>query len=346
MSEEKIVLEEVAVPAEEVKPVTLELITAELKTELLKEEWEKKLQAVESMVVTPGNLKECKEKLDTLRDAIEKGKEIYKNRKAPLLTVAKLWDKGKKDTLDSLDVIWEAKLKEVVTVANQMVADRRRQLQEEERIRDINAAIQRFILDQSQLIAAAKDPDWIVTIEKTLGAEKRRASVYQEFLPVLAERIDALRPLIKAQKERIRQFKELEAELEQIKAQEVSNTLEVDGKMKALEAEIAQARGELMDNAIKQSVPLDVIVPEAYTMDDILEPRRRDWKWKLQGDTEEEQAKSLARLYKKMPNLVDVIPNTKKIKSYMKLLQKDGLFNGRTEFPTDWGITYFQDTQY
>lgn len=346
MSEEKINLEEVSVAAEEVEPKTLEVITAELKTALLKEDWEKKLQAVESMVVTPGNIKECKEALDSFRDVIETGKAIYKNNKQPYLTVGKLYDRGKKDTLDSLDVIWEAKLAEIVTVANKMVADRRKQLNEEERIEEINAAIQRFILDQSQLIAAANDPDWIVTIEKTLGAEKRRVSVYQEFLPDLNERIDALRPIIAAQKAYLRQFRALETQREAIKAQDVSNTLEVDAKMKALEAEIAQARGELMENAIKQAAPLDIVVPEAYTIDDILAPRRRDWTWKLQGETEEEQAKSLARLCKKMPNLVDVIPNTKKIKAYMKLLQKDGLFQKRIDFPTDWGITFFEETSY
>lgn len=219
-------------------------------------------------------------------------------------------------------------------VALKLQKEAAQQLAEQTRINNAKQAIIDFTNKVATLISAAKTDMDIVAIEKMIGSEGRKSTVYYEFLPDLIQKCEALKPEIKAQKETIRELYRIEEEKkaasESGNVQALTDLMEKEEKV----TELLQERAiRIHEEAFNQALTVDVVVPEIA--EDI--PKgRTNWKWKV------EDIKLLA---KKMPHLVKIVPDDEAIDVLLATKRKDGSLDGKLE--ENWnGIVFFNDKSF
>lgn len=208
------------------------------------------------------------------------------------------------------------------------------QLAEQTRVNNAKQAIIDFTNKVAALISSSKTDMDIVAIEKMIGSEGRKSTVYYEFLPDLIQRCEALKPEIKAQKESIRELQRIEEEKKA--AEEAGNVQVLTDLMDKQEkvTELLQERAiRIHEEAFNQALTVDVVVPEIA--EDI--PKgRTNWKWKVED---------IKLLSKKMPHLVKMVPDDDAIDVLLATKRKDGSLDGKLE--EKWnGIVFFNDKSF
>jgi hypothetical protein len=219
-------------------------------------------------------------------------------------------------------------------VALKLQKEAAQQLAEQTRINNAKQAIIDFTNKVAALINAAKTDMDIVSIEKLIGSEGRKSTVYFEFLPDLIQRCEVLKPEIKAQKEAIRELQRIEedkkAATESGNVQALTDLMEKEERV----TELLQDRAiRIHEEAFNQALTVDVVAPEIA--EDI--PKgRTNWKWRV------EDIKMLA---KKMPHLVKMVPDEDAIDVLLATKRKDGSLDGKLE--ENWnGILFFNDKSF
>jgi hypothetical protein len=222
--------------------------------------------------------------------------------------------------------------KSVVAMALQREAAQ--QLAEHTRINNAKQAIIDFTNKVAALISAAKTDMDIVAIEKMIGSEGRKSTVYFEFLPDLIQKCEALKPDIKAQKESIRELQRIEEEkkaaTEAGNVQALTDLMEKEEKV----TELLQERAiRIHEEAFNQALTVDVVVPEIA---EEIPKGRTNWKWRVDD---------IKLLAKKMPHLVKMVPDDEAIDALLATKRKDGSLDGKLE--ENWnGIVFFNDKSF
>jgi hypothetical protein len=224
--------------------------------------------------------------------------------------------------------------KEKGDVAIKLQKEAAQQLAEQTRINNAKQAIIDFANKIAGMIGDAKTDTDIVSIEKLIGSEGRKSSVYHEFLPDLIQKCEALKPEIKAQKESIRELQRIENDK---KLASESGDIQALTDLKEKEERVT---GLLQDRAIRiheeafnQALTVDVVAPEVA--EDI--PKgRTNWKWRVDD---------IKQLAKKMPHLVKMVPDEDAIDVLLATKRKDGSLDGKLE--ENWnGILFFNDKTF
>lgn len=219
-------------------------------------------------------------------------------------------------------------------VATKLKQEAAQLLAEQTRIKNAQQAIIDFTNKVANMVTTAKTDADIVLIEKMIGSEGRKSTVYFEFLPDLVQRCEALKPDIKAQKEAIRELQRIEAAK---KEAEATGDIIALTDLKAQEenvTELLQDRSiRIHEQAYDQASTIDVIVPEIA---ENIPKGRTNWKWKVDD---------IKLLAKKMPHLVKLVPDDEAIDLLLATKKKDGSLTGKLE--ENWnGITFFNAISY
>lgn len=220
------------------------------------------------------------------------------------------------------------------SVSMAMQREAAEQLAEQTRINNAKQAVIDFANKVANLVTQAKTDNDIVLIEKTIGSEKVKSTVYHEFLPWLIERCDALRPQIKTQKENIRALKKIEEdEKVALQSGNMVAATELMEKKEQMQQVIGETTIRIHEEAFNQATTIDIVAPEIA---EAIPKGRTNWKWKI------EDIKMLA---KKMPHLVKMVPDEDAIDMLLATKRKDGSLDGKLE--ENWnGILFFNDKSF
>lgn len=293
---------------------TPEVVKALFNKELTIIKYQEMLQSFIDYKITTENIVEAQDKMKKWRAYLRRIDGIKEVLKRPGLDYCKMVEETYKSYYIPADTVGGDKDKEIQAIVNKIAEENRQKERERQRVDGIEKDIDNTLLMYSQHIAGAKDTPTLVTIEKMLGSLKGNKSRFQEFLPKFVERCGELTPLIKKQKEVIKELEELEAQRVQAeKEQDDRKLLELQEK----QAEAANAFEEnkivVQETAIAAAIRPDIQVAESVPTE--IKYRRQSWKWEV---------KDIKELYKKMPHLVELTPNKEKIDELLKTKKADG----------------------
>jgi hypothetical protein len=225
-------------------------------------------------------------------------------------------------------------LAEKKKVAQEIAAETAKQLAEQNRINAAKKAIIDFGNKVANLISAAKTDDDIVAIEKMMGSEKTKTTVYQEFIPDLIAHCDTLRPAVKTQKENIRALQKIEDDEKlAILSGDVQAQTDLRDKKEHFVQVIHETGIRIHEAAFDQATNIEIVVPEVA---DTAPKGRTNWKWRVDDIT---------LLQKKMPQLVKVVPNDEAINLLLATKRQDGSLKDKLE-EKYFGITFFNDKSF
>lgn len=308
------------------------IIKATFSLEANKKNYQVLLNHLAGITITKDNVNE-----DTTKEAREVVKaltELKDNEsKEPLQTHRDIMSVFKELT-EPINAQIDRITNEKKEVATKLQREAAQQLAEQTRVNNAKQAIIDFTNKIATMIGAAKTDMDIVSIEKLIGSEGRKSTVYFEFLPDLIQKCEALKPEIKAQKETIRELQRIEEEkriaTESGNVQALTNLMEKEERV----TELLQDRAiRIHEEAFNQALTVDVVVPEIA--EDI--PKgRTNWKWRVDD---------IKLLAKKMPHLVKMVPDDGAIDILLATKRKDGSLEGKLE--ENWnGIIFFNDKSF
>lgn len=224
--------------------------------------------------------------------------------------------------------------KQVKEISLQIENERNQQVAEQTRINSAKAAIIEFTNKIAGLISSAKSDDEIVLVEKMIGSEKTKTTVYQEFLPDLVTKCDALRPQIRNQKENIRLLKSLEKkEKAALDSGDMVTAAQIKGEIEYTQEVINETGLRINESAFEQAILVDIVAAEVV---DEAPKGRSNWKWEVED---------IKILQKKMPHLVKLVPDEEAIDLLLKTKKQDGSLSGALEHKWN-GIRFFNDKSY
>lgn len=310
--------------------VTQEIVNARFAKELTALKYEDALQKFTAYKITPDNLPEAQEKMKKVRAFLRSLGAIKDAGKRPALEECRYWDTAYKNVLTPLEKVLSEKDKELQVVTNKIAEENRQREAERQRVFGIEKDIDNTLLMYSQQIAGAKDTPTLVTIEKLLGSLKGNKSRFQEFLPKFVERCGELTPLIKKQKEVIKELEELERQRVQAeKEQDDRKLLELQEKQEVANNSFEENKIVAQEIAIQQAIRPDIQVAESVPTE--IKYRRQSWKWEV---------KDIKTLAKKAPHLVIQSPDEEKIDDILKAKKADGSLKNIDELDY-MGIRFF-----
>lgn len=326
--------------------ITQELIEARFKKELTKKGYEEALQKLTDFKVTEDNIGEAQNKILRGRRFLNNDFEAIKTTgKADALAECRMWDKAFNELQKPLAAELEKKQVDLNRIASELaekkvIADR-----EKARVDDIRSTIDNFLMEQAQIIAVAKTPGELVTIEKVIGSHKGNKSRYADFLPDLVTGCEKLVPLIKTQKEIIRQLEELEANKKKAEETQDDKTLmELEDKKEILQSRMEENKVVVQDVAITEAESRGQVIT-ATPIHTTISARRTTWEVELvkKPGTEELDPKELKKAFD-MGLLICTI-DPKKAKTVLDTLKSSGSLKGKTEIIVN-GVRFFEKKIY
>lgn len=313
--------------------VTGALVKADFNIELTKLKYQEILQSVESITWTRENIGE-----DLLAPGNFVAKKITDKKelmKRPFIDAGKVIQNEYNSVFNPLNDALSRKANEKKKLAEQIQREDDLANAEILRVKTINDTMVNFISNITNEITLADNEKVIAALEMRIGSEGTRKNVYQELLPTFKEQCEALKPLIKKQKEYIKTLKAVE------KSQGVATAEGDDDKAIALRAKAEEMRETIEENKLRlqqqafQSVEHSEVV---VAMPTATAPKatRTWWTWDVPEPRE---------LYRKKPDLVDLVPNKQKIDAIFDTMKANGDFNGKREIMVD-GIRFFEEKSY
>lgn len=309
--------------------VNPEVLKQELTLSLSKEglAYQQLLQDAENVAFTKDNLNDERTALTSLR----KVQKSLKDMENPFTARWKQWNEARKSLLDPVEETLNKKVNEFKKLAIEVENDKKKADAEAERVKGIKDSIDNFFVEQSNAIAAAKDPQELVRIEKLIGSH-RRAARYEGFYDEMDAKAANLTDLIKSQKESLKQLQALKS------AENAAN--EAGDDQAVLDAREAQEQistkiEETRINVVEKSVGMAQSSGGGYTptfSPAAPKARRSSWKWEMVDE------KAATR-----NGYTKVVPDEAKIDEYFKSVDKKGISeDGFTQF----GIKIYLEKSY
>lgn len=308
------------------------LLKASFDLEAAKKNYHNLLQSLSNVKITKDNVnddhtKEAKDILKALTDhKDEASKEPLQWHKDIMSVYRDLFDPIQKE----IDRIAEEK--KIISLA--MQKEKAQQLAEQNRINNAKQAVVDFANKVANLVTQAKTDSDIVLIEKMIGSEKVKSTVYHEFLPLLIERCDAIRPQIKEQKDNIRALQKIEIEEKNaLQSGNIAAATELMEKKEQIQQAIGEATIRIHEEAFNQATTIDIVAPEIA---EEVPKGRTNWKWRVDD---------IKLLAKKMPHLVKLVPDDEAISQLLATKRLDGSLKGKLE--ENWnGIVFYNDKSF
>lgn len=309
--------------------VTKPTVQALFNTEVVRRNYKKILQAAGEIKPAKDNLKDAYNRLKDLEAFI---KEMEDYRKA----LSDPYFKAQKDIKGTFDEFMQPILSEVQSykaaikiVNDELSAELAAAAVERNRVLKINEAITNFINGATRQIADAKDDGELVVIQKRIGSEKSRTNFYMEYIDEFKTKCDALTPLINQRKETIRKgFQLAKDQAQALIDGDIDKAAEIRAELEILDLSMEENVLRIQETAFAQAATTEVAVAE--TMVETIKGRNF-WRWRVDD---------MKTLYKKMPHLVDLVPNKEAIeavlaenkKQWNEADQKEVTMNGLTFF--------------
>lgn len=308
------------------------IIKASFDLEANKKGYQKMLQKLASIEVTRDNVND-----DLTKEAREISKYLTEKKDAdskPFLDAHKAIMAAYNGLNNPIKAEADRIAARKKVIADEINEEQRIQREEQEKITRQKTAIVDFINKVALLISDAKNDTDIVSIEKLLGSEKTKTSVYGEFIGDLANQCEGLRPKIKEQKEQIRSLQEIELKQKQaIEEGDLDSATQLEEEKEAINHAITETSIRIHEKAFELASEIEVIAPE---IEDTAPKGRSNWKWRVDN---------IVLLSKKMPHLVLTVPNDAAIDELLSNKKIDGSLKHKDE-ETFNGITFYNDKSY
>lgn len=320
-------------------PVTLQIVEARFKVELSKLNYEAGLQAITSYKITEENIGEAQGKLTAARKLLREFDDIKDTFKKPVLERGRMIDAA----YNSLKKPLQDEIAKKQADLNKVAAEQERKRQEAEketkRIDGIKKDMDDTLMDHSQTIAAATTTDKLIVLEKLLGSQKANKARFMEFLPDFIQRAGELTPLIKKQKEAIKELEDIAKRQQEAEAKgDDAAFIQLEEQKEQVTARIEETQVVVQETAISQAVKVDTSVEVGRPVFTTVDARRTSWEAEISNEP-----KSLEKAFK--AGLLDCTINKEKIKTIIGTLKSAGTLKDKSEITID-GIRYFEKKLY
>lgn len=258
-----------------------EIITAQFRKELMAYQYQQILDDLGAIIVTSDNIDLVQEKIKKARSLQKELEGIKARIKSPYWEICKKYDFSFNSLNLPLNNLIIDKEKRVNEVSRKKVEENQRKEREIERIDRIKKSIEEFVFEQTRNISSATTDIELVAIEKLIGSHKANKSRYEELLPSLVEKCEELTPLIKKQKEHIRELAEIERKKnEALKNGDDREAMELEEKKEAVQSSIEETKIIIQETAIESALSsTDVIEVKEILVTP--KPRRTTWEMEI-----------------------------------------------------------------
>lgn len=263
-------------------PVTLEIVQARFKVELTKFSYEAGLQAISNYKVTEDNIADAQERLKAARKLLTKFDDIKDVFKRPVLERGRMIDAA----YNSLKQPLQEQIAKLQTDLNNIAKEQERKRLEQEketkRVDGIKKDMDDTLMAHSQAIAAADKTETLVAIEKMIGSQKANKTRFMEFLPEFIERAGELTPLIKKQKDALKELELIASQQAEAEAKGDDGAfIELEAKKELVTARIEETQVVVQEKAINQATAVNTTTEVGRPVFNTIKSRRSTWKAEL-----------------------------------------------------------------
>lgn len=312
--------------------ITKQQIVALFNTEKVRLNYNKMLQGIQGLEISPSTLKESYPEFKEADKFIKTITEWRKEQARPFNEVDAMFLEVSKEIIEPISEALLQKKEQVKTASAINAAEIAKAKKEQERIDTITTALGNFINKITVDITLATNDAEIVSIQKRIGAEKSRTGFYQEYIDELKAKCDALGDSINTQKEKIRELVKFNEDYKK------AITENDDTKAALIREKIEEKTDELSENSIRlqeqafaQSLEISstqVGQPEL----NVTKSRLHRWVWKVNN---------IEVLRKKNPELTKIVPNDEAIDALLKQKRDSGELKTLDELEFN-GILFFK----
>lgn len=289
------------------------------------------------LVFSPENIPEISAFLKKLNDADKIIEQTHKDGKAPYLEGGRTWDAGKNSSLLLTDEV----RKLVKPKFDKLCQEEDRKKREADELKQKQAAIlsgiESNVISFSAKIAACTTNEELLGVERLINLEKSESNAkkYGEFHKEAIEKYDSvLKPILKDQKEKIKQQEELKQQLnEAIANDDIEKIDEINGKLDAVTDEIIDNQVKVQEEAInKASLDFTPMAEEIIA----------DTKFRRSYNIEIVDEKEAI---KKAKDLIEITINKTAANVVLNTLKDTGAFKDKSEVIVN-GIKYSEIKNY
>lgn len=311
------------------QPITQELVIAKITPDLTRLNYQAILQGIENINVAKDNLPESYEKI---KKAGELWKELENKRveeKSPFDKQVEAIQKAFKSVMNPLEEIIKRKRVDVATIKAQVDKENREIEEANQKKIAAQQASTKFINDTIKAISEAITDTEISRIQMAIGTQKSRTAFYGDQMEAFKIACDNLNPQINDRKEYIRKEAILKKEEQDaLESGDIQKITDLKEEREVLQQEMKENVLRMQETAFNESSNIEVVLTESTL---VSVDGRNYWRWEV---------KDLKLLAKKMPELIEVIPNKKAIDLLLSTKRKDGTLKGKRE-ENYFGIRFF-----
>lgn len=312
--------------------ITKQQIVALFNTEKLRLNYNKMLQGITGLEVTPTTLKESYPEFKEADKFIKAITEWRKEQAKPFNDVDAMFLEVAKEIIEPISSALLQKKEQVKTASAINAAEIAKAQREQSRIDNITKSIGDFINKITADITLATTDAQIVSIQKRIGAEKSRVSFYQEYIDELKSKCDSLNGVINSQKEKIRELMVFNSSYEQaLKENDDAKAVEIKEKMELKTEEITENSIRLQEQAFNQSLDISSV---QVGQPDVKVAKSRLHRWVFRVD-------NIDLLRKKHPELTKVVPDDDAINAVLKEKRESGELKDVNQIEMD-GVVFFK----
>lgn len=321
------------------------VVSENLTPTVVKTKLEKALISIESgiqtlatkeaqLVYNSDHLQEIADYVATVKKAIKKVEDERVGLKKPYKEGCDTVDAGAKLVSGELNNL----LKKAGDKYDAMVREQNRlqKIQDDEarRVKGIREAIDNIIMTFSTKIAEAKDLPPLLDLERRLNLETANEKRYQEQLPDLKQRCEAIRILLSLQKQNIKGMEGLESKAAfALQTGQDDWLQELEGEKDEMASKVAETSTRIQETAINQSISGNSSpAVQVFTTT------------KAKRTTVEYEVTDIELLHKLWPGFVHIVPNDDVIKEYVKR-RKTEITDDNPEIKIA-GIRIYQSKKY
>lgn len=258
-----------------------EIITAQFRKELMAYQYQQLLDELGAITVTSDTIESTQKKIKEARSLKKKIEDVKSTLKKPYWDICTKFDTAFNDLKTPLDNLINDKEKEVNNLSKKIAEENQKKERERLRIEGIKKSIEEFVFEQTKNIASATTDVELVAIEKLIGSHKANKSRYEELLPSLVEKCEELTPLIKKQKEHIRELAEIERKKnEALQKGDDREAMELEEKKEAVQSSIEETKIIIQETAIEGALSSNEVI-EVKEVLITPKPRRTTWEMEI-----------------------------------------------------------------
>lgn len=288
--------------------LTKELVEASLIPELTNQGWQQLIEATKNIQITPDTISVAYNDLSKLRLIYEylDGRLDEENKEDKERIKARNEGYGK--IMKQIYEILMSAEPQFIEGNKQILAKEKVVKLEIKKQNDIRSRHVEFVNDMTKFITAASDTKELARIQSLIGTEKSRTPFYGDYHPIIKDVCDSLLKLIDDRKRMIKDNAKLEKEYKKwFDTGDIVMATQIKEQIELNQLVIAENAQQIAQDAYKQVSAVAILDNELVSA--AISPRLHRWSWKISD---------IELLYKKMPELVEKVPNTKAVNAFMK----------------------------